>query len=67
MSLDQLYSSRPTTKMSNYRSPFKGLYLCGSGSHPGMCFNGYAPNIEFFFWRVRFNTVMSTPSVFEIF
>ena len=36
MSLDQLYSSRPITKQSNYRSPIKGLYLCGSGAHPGM-------------------------------
>lgn len=35
MSLDQLYSSRPIIKQSNYRSPIKGLYLCGSGAHPG--------------------------------
>ncbi|XP_039630524.1 pyridine nucleotide-disulfide oxidoreductase domain-containing protein 2 isoform X1 [Polypterus senegalus] len=35
MSLDQLYFSRPLTLYSNYRSPVKGLYLCGSGSHPG--------------------------------
>ncbi|CAG2186099.1 Pyridine nucleotide-disulfide oxidoreductase domain-containing protein 2 [Mytilus edulis] len=35
MSLDQLYTSRPITKLSNYKCPIKGLYLCGSGAHPG--------------------------------
>ncbi|KAK3590561.1 hypothetical protein CHS0354_008491 [Potamilus streckersoni] len=35
MSLDQLYLNRPTTVLSNYRSPVRGLYLCGSGAHPG--------------------------------
>uniref|UniRef100_UPI00398EC629 pyridine nucleotide-disulfide oxidoreductase domain-containing protein 2 n=1 Tax=Pristiophorus japonicus TaxID=55135 RepID=UPI00398EC629 len=35
MSLDQLYLSRPLPSYSNYRSPVKGLYLCGSGTHPG--------------------------------
>ncbi|XP_053407080.1 pyridine nucleotide-disulfide oxidoreductase domain-containing protein 2-like isoform X2 [Mercenaria mercenaria] len=35
MSLDQLYMSRPTTVLSNYRSPLSRLYLCGSGAHPG--------------------------------
>ncbi|KAL4231243.1 Pyridine nucleotide-disulfide oxidoreductase domain-containing protein 2 [Mactra antiquata] len=35
MSLDQLYMSRPTSQLSNYRSPVSGLYLCGSGAHPG--------------------------------
>lgn len=35
MSLDQLYTSRPVTKLSNYTCPIKGLYLCGSGAHPG--------------------------------
>ncbi|KAL3863107.1 hypothetical protein ACJMK2_004882 [Sinanodonta woodiana] len=35
MSLDQLYLNRPTTVLSNYRSPIRGLYLCGSGAHPG--------------------------------
>lgn len=35
MSLDQLYITRPTAKYSDYRSPIKGLYLCGSGAHPG--------------------------------
>uniref|UniRef100_A0A4X2LJ88 Pyridine nucleotide-disulfide oxidoreductase domain-containing protein 2 n=1 Tax=Vombatus ursinus TaxID=29139 RepID=A0A4X2LJ88_VOMUR len=35
MSLDQLYFARPLPPYSNYRSPIQGLYLCGSGSHPG--------------------------------
>ncbi|CAB1312867.1 unnamed protein product [Coregonus sp. 'balchen'] len=36
MSLDQLYLARPLPSLSDYRSPIKGLYLCGSGSHPGL-------------------------------
>ncbi|XP_052771662.1 pyridine nucleotide-disulfide oxidoreductase domain-containing protein 2-like [Mya arenaria] len=35
MSLDQLYMSRPVPSMCNYRLPVRGLYLCGSGAHPG--------------------------------
>ncbi|XP_068578557.1 pyridine nucleotide-disulfide oxidoreductase domain-containing protein 2 [Cebidichthys violaceus] len=35
MSLDQLYLARPLPSLSNYRTPMKGLYLCGSGCHPG--------------------------------
>lgn len=35
MSLDQLYLARPLPSLSAYRSPITGLYLCGSGSHPG--------------------------------
>ncbi|XP_076016995.1 pyridine nucleotide-disulfide oxidoreductase domain-containing protein 2 [Genypterus blacodes] len=35
MSLDQLYLARPLSSLSDYRSPIKGLYLCGSGCHPG--------------------------------
>ncbi|XP_017579800.1 pyridine nucleotide-disulfide oxidoreductase domain-containing protein 2 [Pygocentrus nattereri] len=35
MSLDQLYLARPVPSIANYRSPIKGLYICGSGSHPG--------------------------------
>ncbi|KAH0623841.1 hypothetical protein JD844_007001 [Phrynosoma platyrhinos] len=37
MSLDQLYFARPVPSYSSYRSPVQGLYLCGSGAHPGMC------------------------------
>ncbi|KAM5140895.1 pyridine nucleotide-disulfide oxidoreductase domain-containing protein 2 [Mantella aurantiaca] len=35
MTLDQLYFARPGPGFSNYRSPIQGLYLCGSGAHPG--------------------------------
>ncbi|EYC21034.1 hypothetical protein Y032_0020g192 [Ancylostoma ceylanicum] len=35
MSLDQLYFTRPTSRYSNYTTPIKGLFLCGSGAHPG--------------------------------
>ncbi|XP_061492294.1 pyridine nucleotide-disulfide oxidoreductase domain-containing protein 2 isoform X2 [Rhineura floridana] len=35
MSLDQLYFARPVPSYSSYRSPIQGLYLCGSGAHPG--------------------------------
>jgi phytoene dehydrogenase-like protein len=35
MSLDQLYSLRPAPEVPAYRTPVRGLYLCGSGTHPG--------------------------------
>ena len=35
LSLDQLYSARPMLGYADYRGPVKGLYLCGSGAHPG--------------------------------
>ena len=35
MSLDQLFSARPMIGAADYRMPIKGLYLCGSGAHPG--------------------------------
>ncbi|XP_051473765.1 pyridine nucleotide-disulfide oxidoreductase domain-containing protein 2 isoform X2 [Apus apus] len=35
MSLDQLYFTQPAPSYSSYRSPIPGLYLCGSGAHPG--------------------------------
>jgi phytoene dehydrogenase-like protein len=35
MSLDQLFSMRPVPQASGYRTPLPGLYLCGSGTHPG--------------------------------
>ena len=35
LSLDQLYSARPMLGYADYRGPLKGLYLCGSGAHPG--------------------------------
>jgi phytoene dehydrogenase-like protein len=35
LSLDQLWSARPALGHADYRTPVKGLYLCGSGAHPG--------------------------------
>ena len=35
LSLDQLFSTRPVLGYANYRMPVAGLYLCGSGAHPG--------------------------------
>jgi phytoene dehydrogenase-like protein len=35
MGMDQLFSARPKLGYANYRMPLDGLYLCGSGSHPG--------------------------------
>jgi phytoene dehydrogenase-like protein len=35
MTLDQLFSARPMLGFADYRMPVAGLYLCGSGAHPG--------------------------------
>lgn len=35
LGLDQLFSTRPVVGYANYRLPVPGLYLCGSGAHPG--------------------------------
>ena len=35
MSLDQLWSARPVLGHGDYRGPIAGLYMCGSGTHPG--------------------------------
>ena len=35
LSLDQLFSARPMLGHGDYRGPLAGLYLCGSGTHPG--------------------------------
>jgi phytoene dehydrogenase-like protein len=35
MGLDQLFSARPVLGHGDYRSPVKGIYMCGSGTHPG--------------------------------
>jgi phytoene dehydrogenase-like protein len=35
ISLDQLFSLRPSPHASDYATPIRGLYLCGSGVHPG--------------------------------
>jgi phytoene dehydrogenase-like protein len=35
LSLDQLFSARPMLGHGDYRGPLPGLYMCGSGTHPG--------------------------------
>jgi phytoene dehydrogenase-like protein len=30
-----LFSARPMIGAADYRMPLSGLYLCGSGAHPG--------------------------------
>ncbi len=35
LGLGQLFSARPLLGAANYRLPVPGLYLCGSGAHPG--------------------------------
>ena len=35
LSLDQLFSARPVLGHGDYRAPINGLYMCGSGTHPG--------------------------------
>ncbi len=33
--LDQLYAMRPVLGWAQHRTPIRGLYLCGAGTHPG--------------------------------
>jgi len=35
LTLEQLFSARPAVGLAQYKMPVKGLYLCGSGAHPG--------------------------------
>lgn len=35
MTPDQMFFFRPVAGWAEYRTPIKGLYLCGSGTHPG--------------------------------
>jgi phytoene dehydrogenase-like protein len=35
LTLDQLFSARPMLGHADYRAPLPGLYMCGSGAHPG--------------------------------
>ena len=35
MSLEQLWAARPVLGHGSYRGPLKGLWMCGSGTHPG--------------------------------
>jgi phytoene dehydrogenase-like protein len=35
MTLNQLGPARPVWGWSRYRTPIRGLYLCGAAAHPG--------------------------------
>jgi phytoene dehydrogenase-like protein len=35
LTLDQLMFNRPFPGYAQYRGPIKGMYMCGSGTHPG--------------------------------
>src|SRR5271157_5130513 len=35
MSLDQMFAMRPVAGCARYRTPVRGLFLCGAGTHPG--------------------------------
>jgi phytoene dehydrogenase-like protein len=35
LALDQLFTMRPVLDWARYLTPVRGLYLCGSGTHPG--------------------------------
>jgi len=40
LALDQLFTMRPLLDWARYATPLRGLYLCGSGTHPGSGLNG---------------------------
>lgn len=40
LSLDQMLMMRPLLGFGRYRSPIDGLFLCGSGTHPGTGLTG---------------------------
>jgi len=35
LALDQLFTMRPVLDWARYKTPLRGLFLCGSGTHPG--------------------------------
>jgi phytoene dehydrogenase-like protein len=35
LAIDQLFFMRPVPGWARYRTPVRGLYLCGAGAHPG--------------------------------
>ncbi|MCW4116383.1 NAD(P)/FAD-dependent oxidoreductase [Aurantimonas sp. MSK8Z-1] len=42
LSADQLFFQRPVSGYANYRTPVRGLYVCGSSMHPGGGVSGIA-------------------------
>lgn len=41
--INQMFDMRPVVGMSDYRTPFKNLYLCGTSNHPGPGMTGWSP------------------------
>jgi phytoene dehydrogenase-like protein len=35
LALDQLFTMRPVLDWARYKTPIRGVFLCGSGTHPG--------------------------------
>jgi phytoene dehydrogenase-like protein len=35
LALDQIFTMRPVLDWARYRTPVRGLFLCGNGTHPG--------------------------------
>ena len=40
LGLDQVFTMRPILDWARYRTPIENLYLCGSGTHPGIGLTG---------------------------
>jgi phytoene dehydrogenase-like protein len=40
LALDQFFTMRPLLDWARYRTPIQNLYLCGSGTHPGVGLTG---------------------------
>jgi phytoene dehydrogenase-like protein len=40
LTLDQFFTMRPLLDWSRYRTPIRNLFLCGSGTHPGVGLTG---------------------------
>lgn len=40
LTLDQFFTMRPLLDWARYNSPIRNLYLCGSGTHPGVGLTG---------------------------
>jgi phytoene dehydrogenase-like protein len=40
LALDQVFTMRPFLDWARYRTPIQNLYLCGSGTHPGIGLTG---------------------------
>jgi phytoene dehydrogenase-like protein len=40
LALDQFFTMRPLLGWARYRTPIRNLYLCGSGTHPGVGLTG---------------------------